>query len=234
MTLEQYEAKKKQFKDTLPKAKVPADPKVKKELAAQAERALLARASSKGRTSSVAPSEQPSAILEPGKSAVIMLASTTNTASGQASKQLVGPAQKKIARSAAKPAVTSSTVASESSKSSQPARAKTTQVAAAAPTTDPEPGTRLKHLKDKIASRSARSSPAPVSFAKSTKPVIKGFNALDQDSDDDSDSESDEDEDEEEKRVNVIRAAKPDQSTRSAVTHSDEDTGGSSEEEDED
>ena len=240
MTLEQYEAKKKQFKDVLPKTKATADPKVKKELEAQAERAVLARASSKGSTSSVAPSDQPQAKIKPKKSTVTkdaILASTTGAASGQTSKQPAGPAQKKTARSTTKPAATSSTIASESIKSSQPVRAKTTPAAtasksgAATLTTDPEPGNRLKHLKHKIASRSARSSPAPLMFATSTKPIIKGFNALDEDSEDDSDSDSDEDDDkdEEEKRVNVIKAAKPDQSTRSAVINSDEDTGDSSE-----
>jgi hypothetical protein len=236
MTLEQYEAKTKQFKDALPKTKATADPKVKKELEARAERAVLARASSKGSTSSVAPSEQPQAKIKPKKSAVAKdasLASTTSAASKQASKTPEGPAQKRAASSATKSAV----IVSESSKSSESARAKTTQAAAASKskaatlTTDPGPGNRLKHLKHKIASRSARSSPAPLLFATSTKPIIKGFNALDEDSEDDSDSGSDEDndKDEEEKRVNVIKAAKPDQSTRSAVINSDEDTDDSSE-----
>jgi hypothetical protein len=131
---------------------------------------------------------------------------------------------------------------STSSKISQHARTNATPAAIAAPKpaakalspTEPPAESLLKKLKHRVADRSARSSPAAPAFALAPKPIAKprGFKALDDDSDD-SESEEDEDDEAEERRVNVVKAARPDQSTRS-VANDDEDMDNASEEEDED
>jgi hypothetical protein len=249
MTMEQYESIKNRNKDAPPKARRP-DPKVTKQLEAQAKRALLARSSTTGSTSSVAASDEPEFEANTKKAPKTVSAAVapatpngiTTTQQKQANKKPEATLPKKAIRQTTKSTITPSTTASESSKGSQPPRAKATQ-AATAPTdlatvkpkgkaiipAGSEPGSLLKNLKHRVAGQSARNSPAAPPFALAPTPVVRGFNALDEESDDD--SESEDEDDVEEKRVNVVRAARPDQSTRSVVV--DEDVEDSEDEEEE-
>lgn len=152
--------------------------------------------------------------------------STTAKQANTKPERIVEKKQKKVVQQAVKATSTPSSTASNS-KVSESVPAKTMSGTAAPSVTVPasnlpQPGSLLKNLKHRVADKSARSSPAPPTFAPASKPVTKKFDTLDEDSDEE--SSSDDGDDIEEKRAKVVTAAKPDQSTRSTAVDSNEDT----------
>ena len=223
MTLEQFEAKKREHEkkfatgEVMPKPRIPTKNRL---LKSAQESVSLAKVVSKESTSSVATSERAKSKSKRSskkecaeQEAATAQALIREELKSKSPAEIEGKKPKKSGKTAAKATDTPSTTVSESSKASPAVPAKATAPSIPKPNASNRRG--LKDLRTEMAAKSSQSSSAFQVIAPAAKPAGKSFNNLEDDSSGD-ESSADEDEDDlDQQSTKIMAASKPDASTRS-------------------